>query len=132
MKIVMIGQKGIPSKGGGIEIHVEELAIRLVNSGHEVSVFTRPNYSDKNLKEYKGVKLISLPSVGTKHLDAITHTFFSSLRVVFSKKYDVVHFHGIGPSSMIWLVRFLRPNLKVVTTFHCQDYYHKKWGYHIK
>lgn len=128
----MIGQKGIPSKGGGIEIHVEELSRGLVKAGHEVFVFTRPNYSDKNLKEYKGVKLMSLPSVGTKHLDAITHTFFSSLKVVFSRKYDVVHFHGIGPSSMIWLIRFLRPDLKVVSTFHCQDYYHKKWGFFAK
>ena len=38
MKIAMIGQKGIPAIYGGIERHVEELAVRLVGLGHQVVV----------------------------------------------------------------------------------------------
>jgi glycosyltransferase involved in cell wall biosynthesis len=128
MKIIIIGQKGIPAKGGGVERHVEELSTRLVKAGHEVSVFTRPNYTDKKLTSYQGVNLISIPSLGTKHLDAISHTFLASLHIIFKGNYDVAHFHAIGPCSLIWLVKIFRPKLKIISTFHCQDYYHQKWN----
>jgi glycosyltransferase involved in cell wall biosynthesis len=131
MKIAIIGQKGIPSVSGGVEKHVEELSVRLAKAGHEVIVYTRPNYTNKNLQEYKGVKLISLPSVATKHLDAITHTFRACLDV--SKRgVDVIHFHAIGPSSLIPLVKLLNPGVPVVFTFHCPDYRHQKWGIFAK
>ncbi len=129
MKIAIIGQKGIPAVSGGVETHVEELAKRLVKRGNEVLVYTRPNYTDKNLREHEGVKLVSLPSVASKNLDAIVHTFLSALHVIFvERKIDVVHFHSIGPSSLLWLVKFLKPMTPVVATFHTQCYVHKKWG----
>ncbi len=129
MKIAIIGQKGIPAVSGGVETHVEELATRLVKNGNEVLAYTRPNYTDRNLKEYKGVKLISLPSISSKNLDAIVHTFLSVLHVVFiERKVDLVHFHSIGPSSLLWLVKILKPTTPVVATFHTQCYVHKKWG----
>lgn len=131
MKIAIIGQKGIPSISGGVEKHVEDLSVRLVQSGHEVFAYTRPNYTNKNLTEHKGVKLISLPSIGTKHLDAITHTFRACLDVV-KRDVDVIHFHAIGPSSLIWLVKLLKPGVPVVATFHCEDDRHQKWGFFAK
>lgn len=127
MKIVFIGQKGIPAITGGVESHVEELAVRLVKSGHEVSAYTRPNYTNPKLKKYKGVNLISLKSIASKHLDAITHTFRACLDVR-KREVDVIHFHSIGPSSLIWLVRMLKPKTPVVATFHTQCYKHQKWG----
>jgi len=127
MKIAFIGQKGIPSISGGIEKHVEDLAVSLAQRGHEIIVYTRPNYTDKNLKDYKGVRLISLPSIVTKNLDAISHTFFAVLDLI-RRDVDIVHFHAIGPSSLIWLAKILKPRAKVVATFHCQDYFHQKWS----
>ena len=38
MKIAMIGQKGDPSRSGGVEIHVEEIGARLAKSNNEVTV----------------------------------------------------------------------------------------------
>jgi glycosyltransferase involved in cell wall biosynthesis len=128
MRIAFIGQKGIPSKFGGVEKHVEDLSRRLAGGGHEVIVYTRPNYTDPAMREYQGVKLISLPSIGTKHLDAITHTFRAILDVAF-REVDLIHFHSIGPSSLIWLAKLLKPNTPVIATFHAQCYYHQKWGY---
>lgn len=127
MKIAFIGQKGIPTTQGGVERHVEELATRLVRNGHEVLVYTRPTYVSKNLKKHKGVELISLPSIFTKHLDAISHTFVSCLNVR-KQKVDVIHFHSIGPSLLIWFAKFLNPKVPVIATFHSQCYRHKKWG----
>jgi len=127
MKIAFIGQKGIPAKSGGIERHVEEIAVRMAKQGHEVFVYVRNNYTPKELTLYKGVHLIHLPSISTKHLDAISHTFFASLHALISR-YDVIHYHGIGPSILSFIPRFLKWKTPVVATFHCQDYYHQKWG----
>lgn len=129
MKIAFIGQKGIPTiHGGGVERHVENLAVSLVKLGHEAIVYTRHSYTDKSLKEFKGVKLINLPSIPSKNLDAISHTFLACLNVIF-KKVDVVHFHSIGPSSLIWLVKLFKPRTPVIATFHSQCYHNNKWGW---
>ncbi len=127
MKIYFIGQKGIPAQFGGVEKHVEELSVRLVEAGHEVFVYTRPNYTKPDLTKYRGVNLISLPSISTKNFDAITHTFRACLDV-WRRDADVIHFHSIGPSSLIWLVKLLKPGVPVVSTFHSKCYLHKKWG----
>ena len=63
MRIAMIGQKGVPATVGGIERHVEELGARLVDRGHEVTVFCRRSYSDDRRAEYRGMRLRHLPTV---------------------------------------------------------------------
>jgi len=45
LKVAMIGLRGIPSLSGGIEMHVESLAPRLVAKGAEVTVYCRTPYS---------------------------------------------------------------------------------------
>lgn len=129
MKIAMIGQKGIPFiRDGGVEKHVEELATRLVKRGHEVYVYVRPRFIVNGQKVYKGVKLISLPSIPTKNLDTITHTFLATLHVLF-KKVDVIHYHSVGPSTLAWIPRLLKRKTKIIVTFHSIDRFHKKWGW---
>ena len=131
MQIALIGQKGIPAKQGGIERHVEELSIRLAEAGFEVSAYSRPHYAGKNIKTYKDVKLINLPSFNTKTLDAISHTFFATVHALF-QNYDVIHYHGVGPSLLSWMPRIFSPNTKVVATFHCLDRKHQKWNWFAK
>ena len=66
MKIAMIGHKRIPSREGGIEIVVEELAERMVARGHEVYCYNRKGHhvsGDKEndleeVKLYKGINII--------------------------------------------------------------------------
>jgi glycosyltransferase involved in cell wall biosynthesis len=128
MKIAMIGQKGIPFiRDGGVERHVEELSIRLVAGGYEVYAYVRPRFIINGQKNYKGVQLISLPSIPTKNLDTITHTFLATIHVLF-KKVDVIHYHGVGPSTLAWIPRIFKPRAKIVVTFHSIDRFHKKWG----
>lgn len=127
MKICFIGQKGIPAAFGGVERHVEELAAELVKNGHEVFVYARKWFTPKNTRIHRSINLIHLPTIHTKHLDAIFHTFISSLHAIW-KKPDVIHYHGVGPALLAWIPRLLAPKIKVVTTFHCIDRYHQKWG----
>ncbi|MFH0779019.1 MAG: glycosyltransferase family 4 protein [Candidatus Eisenbacteria bacterium] len=124
MKIAMIGQKGIPATYGGIERHVEEVGTRLAARGHEVSVYCRYYYT--RLKDrYKGVRLIKLPSIRTKHLDTPSHCALSTLDALF-RKYDVVHFHALGPSLFSFLPRF--EGAKTVVSVHGLDWQREKWG----
>lgn len=127
MEIYLVGQKGIPSKVGGVEKQVEQLALHLVQRGHNVHAYTRPSYTSKSKKSFNGVKLISIPCIKTKHLEAISHTFLSCLDLA-KRKTDIIHIHSIGPSSLIWLIRLLKPNTPIISTFQCKDYHHKKWG----
>lgn len=128
MRIAIIGQKGIPALFGGIERHVEELSVRLAAHGHDVTVYTRPYFTSPYRKRYMGVNLVSLPSFRTKHLDAISHTFIATLHAI-THRYDIIHYHGVGPSLVSFLPRLLGSRAKVITTFHCIDRYHQKWGF---
>lgn len=127
MRIALIGQKGVPTAYGGIERHAEELAIELVKQGHDVLAYARSWYAPKKIKKYKGIKIIFTPTIRTKHLDAITHTFFSVIHALFQKP-DIIHFHGVGPSLLSWIPRLFSPKTKVIATFHCVDRYHQKWN----
>ena len=127
-KIAFIGQKGIPVSQGGVERHVEELSIRMVKKGHEVFVYTRPQWVPKEYKKYEGVNLISLPSLNTKHLDAGTHTFISIFSAIFKQKVDIIHLQGIGPGWFAWLPKILSRKIKVVSTIHSADWEHGKWN----
>jgi len=129
MKVAMVGQKGIPTIQGGIERHVEHLSVELVKKyGIDIVVYTRPHYTPKTLTEFKGVRLVSLPSVASKHLDAGTHTLLAVLHALYIEKVDIIHFHAIGPSFFSFLPRILSPRTRVVSTFHSLDMEHGKWG----
>lgn len=127
MKIAFIGQKGIPALSGGVEKHVQELSTHLRSLGHEVTVYTRPQYTSPDKRFFQGVRLISLPSIPTKHLDAISHTLLATIHALF-QGYDVIHFQSIGPSVLAFIPRILKPSARVIATFHSRDYFHKKWN----
>ncbi len=129
MRIAMIGAKGIPAtlaQGGGIEAHVEELSKRLVARGHDVTVYVRPYANPQGAKQWNGIRLITLPTIRRKHLDAWIHTFLSSLHVLF-QPVDIIHYHGVGPSTLAWIPRVFKWRAKVVVTFHSRDRFHEKW-----
>lgn len=128
MKIAMIGQKGIPAKQGGVERHVEEISKRLAEAGHQVFIYSRSHYTGTLRADYKGVKLVYLPALKLKNLEAISHAALATLDV-FRQNYDLVHYHGIGPGTLSFLVRFFKPKTKVIVTFHSRDRYQQKWGF---
>lgn len=128
MRIAFVGQKGVPAQTGGVEKQVEELLLYLVERGHTVYAYVRRGYTPVK-KEYKGIKLISLPFIKGKNFEAISHTFLAVLDLIFRRQVDIIHFQSIGPASLIFLLKIFKPKTPIVFTFHCQDYYHKKWGF---
>lgn len=104
MKTAMLGTKGIPATWGGIEHHVEEIATRMVADGHDVTVYCRSYYTTTKEEYYKGVRLRRLPTMRSKNLDAIVHTFLATVHAT-TEDYDIVHYHAIGPGTMAILAR---------------------------
>lgn len=132
LRIAMIGHKRIPSREGGVEIVVEELATRMVQLGHEVTCYNRKGhhvsgkeYDTQKIKEYKGVKLKEVLTIDKKGLAAMSASFFASVKAGFGK-YDVVHFHAEGPCAMLWLPKLL--GKRCVATIHGLDHQRAKWG----
>ncbi|MBP7175223.1 MAG: glycosyltransferase family 4 protein [Thermoclostridium sp.] len=125
MRIAMIGQKGIPSRMGGVEIHVEELAKRLVRQGHSVTVYCRKTYCQELKPVHEGINLKYIPSINTKHLDAIIYSVLATFHALLHG-FDVFHFHALGPSTAAFLPRLL--GKKVVCTIHGLDWQRDKWG----
>ncbi len=126
----MIGAKGLPGLqpvGGGIETHVENLAKHLVAQGHKVTVYVRPYANPANKTVWEGIHLVTLQSWHRKNFDAITHTLLSSIHAL-SEPYDVIHYHGIGPSTLCWIPRLFNRKARVIVTFHSRDQFHEKWG----
>jgi glycosyltransferase involved in cell wall biosynthesis len=89
MKLAILGTRGIPASYGGFETFAEELSTRLAARGHDVTVYCRSNNIRYPHKTYRGVRLAILPTIGTKHLDTIAHTFLSVLHAV-PERFDCI------------------------------------------
>lgn len=137
LRIAMIGHKRIPSREGGIEIVVEQLAVRMAALGHSVDVYNRyghhvsgkkyeQEYGWKGRKYYKGVRVYIIPTFKTSSLNAIVYSFFATVRALFGR-YDVIHYHAEGPCAMLWLPKLF--GMRVVATIHGLDWQRAKWGH---
>lgn len=127
MTIVMLGHKGVPAKSGGIERHVEELSAGLSRLGARIISFDREWYVG-TAPSPKGVERRLSHGLRSKHLDAITHTF-TALILAKREHPDVIHIHGVGPSLLLPFARVLHPRARLISTFHCVDRLHAKWGF---
>jgi glycosyltransferase involved in cell wall biosynthesis len=89
MKLAIVGTRGIPANYGGFETFAEELSTRLAARGHDITVYGRSNNIRYPHRTYKGVRLVILPTIGTKHLDTLAHTFLSVLHAI-PQRFDCI------------------------------------------
>lgn len=126
MKIAMIGHKRIPGREGGVEVVVEELSTRMAQLGHDVYVYNRYSKSRKNsrCKNYKNVNIITIPTIEKKSTDALIYSFLASIHALF-KRYDVIHYHALGPSVMLCIPHLF--GIRTIVTVHGLNYKTPKW-----
>lgn len=132
LRIAMLGHKRIPSREGGIEIVVEELATRMAKKSHSVTCYNRKGHNvagsefdGTKLKTYKGVTLQEVFTIDKRGFAAMTASVSASLRAALGN-YDVVHIHAEGPAFMCWLPKLF--GKKVIVTVHGLDHQRAKWG----
>ncbi len=129
MKIAVIGAKGLPPKQGGIEHYCAEVYPRMVAQGNSVDLFARASYTDSMWSDrynYEGVNVISLPGLPMRGVDAFMTSGLGALAAT-STKYDIVHFHALGPSLFSFLP-CISPLTKVVVSCQGLDWQRAKWG----
>lgn len=125
MKIALIGSRGIPARYSGFETFYEQLGVRLAARGHEVSVYNRSHFIKDVRGSYRGVRLVTLPSIPTKHLDTLTHTLLSSLHAL-TQGYDIAYYSIVGNSPLAWIPRMA--GSKVLLNVDGEDWAREKWG----
>lgn len=125
----MLGTRGIPAAYSGFETCVEELGRRLVERGHEVTVYCRAHHIQYREPTYKGMRLIVLPTIQNKYLDTIVHTFLSSLHALF-QPYDIVLMFIAGNSLVSFIPRLT--GKKVVLNVDGLDWKRQKWPFLAK
>jgi glycosyltransferase involved in cell wall biosynthesis len=124
MKVAIIGSRGYPYVYSGYETFVKELSERLVLKNIEVKVYCHKNLFATHPKFVKGIELVYIPTIETKSLSQLIHSFFSMFHACFTKT-DVILVVNAGNGPFGFIARiFNKPTLINVDGL---DWLRPKW-----
>lgn len=126
-RVAVMGLRGVPATWGGVEHQCEQLYSRLAAMGFDVTVYARSGYVDPKITTYKGMRVVCLPTVKGKHLEALVHTFLAVVHAGFSKA-DILHIYSQGPFLLSPLAKLLKPRAPLFFTCGGLDWQRKKWS----
>ncbi len=126
MNVAILGTRGIPASYSGFETAVEQITSRLTDRGHRVTVYCRPHVVDPGIREWKGARLVHLPTVRNKYLDTFVHTFLSSVHAARGGSYDVALFFIAGNSPLCLVTRLA--GIPTVINVDGLDSDRRKWN----
>jgi|CXWL01.1.fsa_nt_gi glycosyltransferase involved in cell wall biosynthesis len=104
LRLALLGSRGIPGRYGGYETLMEELATRLVERGHQVTVYGRRHVVPPGLAVHRGVRLVVQPTIRSKYLDTPVHTFLAALHAL-REPYDAALVVNSANALFVPLVR---------------------------
>ena len=122
MRIAIVGTRGIPANYGGFETFAEELSTRLVERGHSVTVYCRTQHPEA---QFRGVDLVTLPTIRHKYLDTVAHTFLSTLHLLAHRP-DVALYCNAANAIFTWMPRLV--GVKVALNVDGLERNRKKWN----
>lgn len=123
MRLAILGTRGIPALYGGFETFAEELSVRLVTRGMEVTVYCEAGVGDK-AQTYRGVRLVHIP-VG--RFGPLTTIIFDLLCLWHARKsFDVVYMLGYGASIFCFIPRLW--GREVWINMDGVEWARSKWG----
>ncbi len=125
MKLAILGTRGIPANYGGFETFAEALSVRLVQRGHDVTVYCRSHNSNYVARDYKGVRLVVLPTIRHKYFDTVAHTFLSAVHSL-KEGYDAVLICNSANSYISFLPRLV--GTKVALNVDGLEWQRAKWN----
>ena len=125
LRIAMLGSRGIPHTYSGYEVFIGEVGPRLVERGHEVTVYCRKSLFRERPKTHKGVHLIYLPSIETKTMETLTHTLVSMCDVM-ARRIDVIFVVNVANAFHCVLPRLV--GKRVAINVDGLDWKRDKWG----
>ena len=125
MRIALIGTRGVPASYGGFETCVEEIGQRLVQRGHEVTVYCRSGHYREHPADYSGMRLVHLPNIRHKALDTLSHTALSVIHAV-TRSFDVLMVFNSANGPTLILPRLLGRRIAINTDG--LEWKRGKWG----
>ncbi len=112
----------------GFETGFGEIAPRLAAMGHDVVMYCRRGSFPQAMRvaEYKGVRLVYVPSPGGKNFSGLIATFFAVVHALASGRYEIFFFVNVGMGHHAALCRLF--GRKVVMNVNGLDWTRAKWG----
>jgi glycosyltransferase involved in cell wall biosynthesis len=127
MKIALVGTRGVPACYSGFETAVENIGARLADRGHDVTVYCREHVVGRRAEgAYRGMRLVYLPTVASKHLDTPVHTLLSTLHLGTVRRPDVAIYFIAGNGPFAGLGRLL--GVPTAINVDGLDSRRAKWG----
>jgi glycosyltransferase involved in cell wall biosynthesis len=127
MRLSIFGARGVPARWGGWDTIVTELGPRLVEAGHEVTLYAMPRYTAEAVgRDFEGMRVTRLPTVYGKFTETLLHELFSSLVALTRPRQDVYYVLGC---RTVWA--YLPHRLlgrTVVFNTDGLDWRRRKWG----
>jgi len=123
--VAILGTRGIPANYGGFETFAERLSLHLVEQGIDVTVYCRRHHATAG-KEWNGIKLVTLPTVPSKYLDTVLHTFLSVLHLTLRSRTRDVILCNAANAPTLPLLRATRR--RVVMNVDGLEWRRGKWG----
>jgi glycosyltransferase involved in cell wall biosynthesis len=125
VKLAIIGTRGVPANYGGFETFAEELGARLAARGHQVTVYGRRGFVDPRLGEYRGMRLVVLPSLRSKHLETVSNTFVAALHAA-RRGFDVVLMCNAANAPFVRILQLA--GIPVALNVDGLERKRRKWG----
>ena len=112
----------------GFETGFGEIAPRLAAMGHDVVMYCRRGSFPEEMRvpEYKGVRLVYVPSPGGKNFSGLIATLFAVIHALTVGRYEIFFFVNVGMGHHAALCRLF--GRKVVMNVNGLDWTRAKWG----
>ena len=124
LRIALVGTRGVPARYSGFETCAEELGARLVERGHKVTVYCRPQFGAGAGPVYRGMRRVTLPTIPHKYLDTIVHASVSTAHAL-TQRFDVALYFIAGNSPVTWVPRLV--GTRTVLNVDGLDWKREKW-----
>jgi glycosyltransferase involved in cell wall biosynthesis len=126
LRIAILGTRGVPPSYGGFETFAAELGTRLVQRGHDVTVYCRSSISNPQSPiSWNGIHRIVLPAIPGKYFETVSHTLFSAIDA-WHRQFDVVLLCNAANAFTIPLLRAAR--IPVVINVDGIERRRRKWN----
>jgi exopolysaccharide biosynthesis WecB/TagA/CpsF family protein len=125
MRIAILGTRGVPANYGGFETFAEQLGRRLVQRGHEVTVYGRDLFVKRGTSSYLGMRIVRLPAPESKYFETVIHTLFAAFHVL-TQRYDVIYVCNSANVPAVMLLRLFRK--QIVLNVDGLEWKRRKWS----